>query len=168
MRVTEALSAALLALGSTVAAAHGDAPHERPPAAATAKEQKPWGIAGDARAVHRTLVIHMSDDMRFTPDRITVREGETLRLRLVNAGKMLHELVIGTREELDAHAALMQRFPGMQHDEPYMSHVAAGRRGEIVWHFNRRGEFDFACLIPGHYQAGMVGRITVMPRPSKE
>jgi plastocyanin len=27
--------------------------------------------------------------------------------------------------------------------------------------FNRPGEFDFACLIAGHYQAGMVGKITV-------
>lgn len=167
MRVIEGVLVAALSLAATPAGAHGDAPHAGA-RDASAKEQKPWGIAGDARAVRRTIVIRMSDDMRFTPDRITVREGETLRLTLVNAGRLLHELVIGTREELDAHAALMQRFPDMQHDEPYMSHVAAGRSGEIVWHFNRPGEFDFACLIPGHYQAGMVGKIAVTPRPRKE
>ena len=44
-----------------------------------------------------------------------------------------------------------------------MVHVAAGKSGEIVWTFNRAGEFDFACLIPGHFQAGMVGRIRVLP-----
>jgi uncharacterized cupredoxin-like copper-binding protein len=76
---------------------------------------------------------------------------------------MLHELVIGTRKELEEHAALMLKFPNMEHDEPYMSHVARGATGQIVWTFNRVGEFEFACLIPGHFQAGMVGTITVQP-----
>ncbi|WP_295638998.1 cupredoxin family protein [uncultured Methylibium sp.] len=168
MRGIEFLLAAVMLCAGTGALAHGDAAHGGQPPAAVAKEQKPWGIAGDAKAVRRTIRIRMSDDMRFTPDRIDVREGETVRLSLVNAGRMLHELVIGTKQELDAHAALMLRFPDMQHDEAYMAHVPAGRRGEIVWTFNRAGEFDFACLIAGHYQAGMVGRIVVTPSKTKE
>ena len=48
----------------------------------------------------------------------------------------------------------MVKFPNMEHDEPYMAHVAPGKTGEIVWTFNRAGDFDFACLIAGHYQAG--------------
>jgi len=47
-----------------------------------------------------------------------------------------------------------------------MAHVAPGKTGEIVWTFNRAGEFDFACLIPGHYDAGMVGKIKVVPAPN--
>jgi uncharacterized cupredoxin-like copper-binding protein len=78
-----------------------------------------------------------------------------------NTGKGLHELVIGTKPELDAHAALMVKFPDMQHDEPYMAHVAPGKTSELIWTFNRPGTFDFACLIAGHYQAGMVGTIQV-------
>ncbi len=128
------------------------------------KEQKAWGIAGDAKAVVRTIEVSMGDSMRFTPALIEVREGETLRLVHRNRGKQLHEFVLGTREELEAHAALMLKFPGMEHDEPYMAHVAAGRRSEMVWTFDRAGEFEFACLIPGHYQAGMVGKIKVTPR----
>jgi uncharacterized cupredoxin-like copper-binding protein len=81
-----------------------------------------------------------------------------------NTGRVLHEFVIGTKKELDEHAALMLRFPDMEHDEPYMAHVGAGKVGTIVWTFNRAGEFDFACLIAGHYQAGMVGRIVVTPK----
>jgi uncharacterized cupredoxin-like copper-binding protein len=69
--------------------------------------------------------------------------------------------VLGTREELDAHAALMVKFPGIEHDEPYMAHVPPGKTGEIIWTFNRAGDFDFACLIAGHYQAGMVGKVKV-------
>jgi uncharacterized cupredoxin-like copper-binding protein len=159
-------TAALAALASAALPAfgHGDQAHGATPGTAVRKEQKPWGIAGDARDAMRTIDIRMSDAMRFTPDLIEVREGETVRLRVRNAGKLLHELVIGTKPELDAHAALMARFPDMEHDEPYMAHVSPSRRGELVWRFNRAGEFDFACLVPGHYQAGMVGRIRVLPK----
>ncbi|WP_348703836.1 cupredoxin domain-containing protein, partial [Acidovorax soli] len=116
------------------------------------------------QAVRRTITLRMNDDMRFTPSHIEVREGDTVRLRAENRGKVLHEIVLGTQAELAQHAQMMQKFPGMEHDEPHMAHVRAGRRGDIVWHFNRPGSFDFACLIPGHYQAGMTGTITVLPR----
>ena len=148
----------LLPLAAPHALAHGDA-HKKP--AAIKKEQKPWGIAGDARTVKRTIEIAMTDAMRFAPDRLTVRQGETVRLLIRNNGRMLHELVIGTQKELDEHAALMVKFPNMEHDEPYMAHVSPGKTGEIVWTFNRAGTFEFACLIAGHYSAGMVGTINV-------
>ncbi|HET8763519.1 MAG TPA: cupredoxin family protein [Gemmatimonadales bacterium] len=144
------------------AAAHGDG-HAGKNAAPVKKEQKVWGIAGDAKKVRRTIAITMGDNMRFAPDRIEVRRGETVKLVVTNHGKLLHELVLGTKKELEEHAALMEKFPGMEHDEPYMAHVGAGNTGELVWTFNRAGEFDFACLIPGHYQAGMVGKVIVRP-----
>ncbi len=125
------------------------------------KEQTDWGIAGDAKAAKRTVQITMLDSMRFSPDHITVKTGETIRLVVKNAGAIGHELVIGTQATLDAHAALMAKFPTMEHDEPYMAHVASKASGAIVWTFNRPGRFAFACLIPGHYQAGMVGTVTV-------
>jgi len=105
--------------------------------------------------------VRMNDDMRFAPERIEVKLGETIRFVHRNDGKTLHEFVIGTKQELDKHAAMMRKQPGMEHDEPYMAHVAAGKSAEMIWTFNRAGEFDFACLIPGHYEAGMVGKIIV-------
>ncbi len=157
------IMATLLAhsLGALAHTAHDSGHHA---AKAVVKEQKPWGIAGDAKDARRTIDIRMTDNMRFTPDRIEVREGETVRLRVVNAGKVMHELVIGTRQELQEHAALMRKFPNMEHDEPYMAHVSAGKSGALVWNFNRPGEFEFACLIPGHFEAGMVGKITVLAK----
>ena len=146
--------------GSGLAWSHGDPVHVGATAVVTT-EQKAWGVAGDASAAHRTIEVRMLDSMRFSPARIDVRRGETVRFVVRNEGRMLHEFVIGTRKENDAHAALMMKFPDMEHDEPYMAHVGPGQTGEIVWTFNRRGEFDFACLIAGHYQAGMVGRIVV-------
>lgn len=148
---------------STGAWAHGDEAHKKA-AGPARKEQKAWGIAGDARSVKRTIPVGMSDAMRFTPDTLTVRKGETVRFVFRNDGRQLHEFVLGTRKELDAHAALMMKFPGMEHDEPFMAHVPPGQTAEIIWTFNRAGEFDFACLIAGHYQAGMVGKITVAAR----
>ena len=153
--------AALAALAFAPAWGHGEKPDGH--AAPVVQEQQPWGIAGDAGAVTRTIEIRMTDDMRFSPDRIAVREGETVRFVVRNRGKLLHEMVIGTREALDRHAELMMKHPGMEHDEPHMVHVAAGRRGEMVWNFNRPGTFQFACLIAGHYQAGMTGTLVVAP-----
>jgi uncharacterized cupredoxin-like copper-binding protein len=118
---------------------------------------------GSTQEARRTIVITMSDSMRFAPDRIEVKQGETVKLVVRNAGKVLHELVLGTRKELEEHAALMLKFPNMEHDEPYMAHVPAGKTREVVWKFNRAGEFDFGCLVPGHYGAGMVGKVIVAP-----
>ena len=124
-------------------------------------EQKDWGIAGVAKAATRTLTVTMLDTMRFSPDVLDVKVGETIKLVVKNTGKVQHELVIGTKTELDTHAALMVTFPDMAHDEPYMAHVSPQKTSQLIWTFNRAGEFDFACLINGHYQSGMVGKIRV-------
>lgn len=159
MTTPSVLALALLVAAGSVAA-HGDAEQPGRPARPT-HEQKAWGIAGDSRAAKRTIEVTISDRMRFSPDSITVRRGETVRFLLRNEGRQPHEFVLGTKQDLDEHAALMAKFPDMQHDEPYMAHVQGGQTAEIVWTFNRAGEFDFGCLIPGHYQAGMVGRVVV-------
>jgi uncharacterized cupredoxin-like copper-binding protein len=159
MKTLHTLLLAALAAAAGPAVAHGDQ-HAKKPAAAV-KEQKDWGIAGDAKDVKRTIEVKMLDAMRFAPDRIEVKQGETIRFVHRNVGKQMHEFVIGTKAENDAHAELMKKHPGMEHGEPYMAHVPGGKTGQIIWTFNRPGEFEFACLIPGHYQAGMVGKIKV-------
>lgn len=153
--------AVTLALGvlSPAALAHGESQGgER---SAMPPEQKAWGIGATEDQVDRELVIRMDDNMRFTPDHFEVEEGETLKLVIRNEGQMLHELVLGSAEELEEHAALMAQFPGMEHDEPYMAHVDPGDTQTLIWTFNRAGRFEFACLLPGHFQAGMVGGLDV-------
>jgi uncharacterized cupredoxin-like copper-binding protein len=160
-----ALNTFILSLGLLslpLAQAHAPAAHQNHQAKSAAPaEQKDWGIAGDPKKATRTIDIRMTDDMRFAPKTIQVKLGETVRLVAVNAGKVLHEIVIGTPQELKAHAEMMKKHPGMEHEEPYMAHVDPGQKGTIVWTFNRAGSFEFACLIPGHFEAGMIGRITV-------
>lgn len=166
MNFLTTITAAALLAGALPALAH-EARMESHKAAPAAKEQQAWGIAGDARAVMRTIEVAMTDNMRFTPDRIEVRQGETVKLVVKNGGKMLHELVLGTKQALDSHAQMMVKFPGMEHDEPHMVHVKPAKSEPLVWNFNRAGEFQFACLIPGHYQAGMVGTVVVRPSPQQ-
>lgn len=161
-----ALLAGWLGSGVSAAWAHGNQPHageSRSAEKAVDAEQTAWGIAGLPGQVTHTITLDMTDAMRFSPDRIVVKEGDTVRLIVRNTGRMLHEVVIGTPDALAEHAALMARFPGMEHDAPHMAHVSPGKQAEIIWRFNRAGTFEFACLIAGHYEAGMRGSIVVTP-----
>ena len=157
---TLALAVALLGSAGT-AHAHGDEKHRARTFDPATAEQKPFGIAADQRKATRTMTIAMNDTMHFAPNVITLRKGETVRFVVRNQVKLLHELVLGTPEELARHAEQMRKFPDMEHDEPHMVHVMPGKSGDLVWTFNQPGEFDFACLVGGHYEAGMKGRIIV-------
>lgn len=117
------------------------------------------GRPGDPAQVVRTIDVSMDDSMRFNPDRISVKAGETVRFFVKNFGKMPHEMVIGSREELQEHAAMMRSMPNMQHSDPGMLRLEPGQRGGIVWHFDKPGAVKFACLVPGHMEAGMTGTI---------
>jgi uncharacterized cupredoxin-like copper-binding protein len=158
-----ALSFVIASAASPMAWAHGTESHEaRGPNLDPVTT--PFGQTGDPKRVSRTIQVDMADTMRFVPDALTVRQGETVRFVVRNAGKVLHEMVIGSEADLKAHAEMMRKHPTMEHDAPYMAHVAAGKRGEMVWQFTQVGEFKFACLIPGHFEAGMVGTIQVVAR----
>jgi uncharacterized cupredoxin-like copper-binding protein len=119
------------------------------------------GKAGDPAKVSRTIAMSMDDNMRFTPSQVSVKAGETVRFFVKNSGKMAHEMVIGSMAELKSHAAMMLQMPGMKHAESNMITLQAGQRGGIVWQFDTAGEVDFACLLPGHMEAGMVGKVAV-------
>ena len=119
------------------------------------------GRPGDPAKVSRTVEVTLDDSMRFTPDNISVKAGETIRFFVRNAGKIQHEMVLGTMDELKEHAEMMKQMPGMQHAEPNMITLKPGQRGGIVWQFDKAGTVDFACLVPGHMEAGMVGKVMV-------
>ena len=126
-----------------------------------ASEETEIGQAGDANAVTRTIKVAMRDQMRFSPSHITVKQGETIRFAVANTGTVKHELMLGTALEIKEHNALMKKNPEMEHDEPSQVSVPPGGSGEIIWTFTKAGKVDFACLMPGHYDAGMRGQILV-------
>ena len=151
-----------LGLASPLAWPHDDGAHKsKAQRSVAANEERAFGRGGDPRNVSRIVRIEMSDSMRYSPAEIAIKRGETVRFEATNAGKLMHEIVLGTMNELKEHAALMKRHPGMEHDEPHMAHVAPGKTERLVWQFTKAGEFFYACLMPGHFEAGMFGRIVV-------
>ena len=121
------------------------------------------GEAGKASDIRRTVLIEMRDTMRFFPSSLSVQQGQTVRFVVKNVGRLKHEFVLGTKQDLEAHHALMKKSPEMEHDEDNMLRLAPGQSGELLWKFTQSGVVHLACLIPGHYEAGMRGKIAVAP-----
>ncbi|MEC5409426.1 cupredoxin family protein [Paraburkholderia sp. MPAMCS5] len=119
------------------------------------------GTPGDAKNATRTITVTMRDSMRFEPPKIIVRKSETIRFVVTNAGKVRHEMTLGSKQELKEHAGMMREMPDMTHQDANSVTVGPGQTGDLVWRFTRTGTFEFACLEPGHPEAGMKGTITV-------
>ena len=123
------------------------------------------GEAGDKAKVTQTIRISMkeTDDgkMVFTPSSFKVRKGQTIRFAIKNAGELDHEFVLDLEDKVIEHKAVMEKFPEMEHDDPNAIRLASGKSGEIIWKFTNDGTFMIACLVPGHFDAGMHGNVTV-------
>ncbi len=122
------------------------------------------GEPGDPKARNiRTIEIAMTDQMRFKPAQINISKGQTVKFVVKNTGEVKHEFVLGTEDELTKHAAVMEKFPEMEHDDPNAVSVEPGKTAQFVWRFTKAGTWDigFACLLPGHFGSGMKGKITV-------
>jgi len=117
-----------------------------------------------ALVVSRSIAVRMDDQMRFTPSQLEVQAGETIRFVVHNAGRTAHEMVLGSDEEIRAHAQAMQQGAAHGHHSHGTGaaiELEAGQTGELVVRFERAGRWQIACLIPGHYEAGMRGTLEV-------
>jgi uncharacterized cupredoxin-like copper-binding protein len=142
---------------------HGDASGKKAAKTPTKSvEEKTFGKPGDPKKVTHTINIDMRDELVYLPNGLRLKAGATVRFVVKNSGRIMHELVLGTMEELKQHSELMRKHPGMEHDEPYMAHVPPGKTQTIVWQFTRPGAFYYGCLVPGHFEAGMVGIVRVL------
>lgn len=156
LTLTAGLSALLLTTGLAFAGP-GAAGHSHGKEAA-------YGKPGDSRKPARLVQVTMREadgKMLFFPDKVEVKKGEQVRFKLVNNGEVDHEFVLATVDENRKHAIQMQKNPDMEHDDPNAARLAPKKNGEIVWQFTKAGEFEFACLIPGHLESGMRGTIVV-------
>ena len=118
----------------------------------------------DPKRPARIIVVTMRErngEMVFIPNRFEIRRGEQIRFKLRNSGALEHEFVLATAEENRKHLEEMMKNPDMEHDDPNAKRLKPGASGEILWHFTKAGEFDIACLIPGHRQAGMHATVIV-------
>lgn len=122
------------------------------------------GEPGDPKKPSRTVKISMIEDgkkMLFEPAVVEVRRGEQIRFVLSNDGTEDHEFMLASKADNRKHAAVMKKFPKMEHDDPNAKRLSPFNSGELVWRFTKRGEFEYACLIPGHLEAGMHGKVIV-------
>jgi uncharacterized cupredoxin-like copper-binding protein len=153
-----AFATAFTALSAFGAAADpGHAGHDH--AAETA-----YGRPGVPAKGGRTIQVVMKETdsgMAFTPEHITVRKGEQVQFVLRNGGELEHELVIGTVEANNEHAQAMAAHPDMAHEDPNAKRLGPKTSGVLRWQFTQAGTFEYACLIPGHREAGMVGTVVV-------
>lgn len=123
------------------------------------------GKPGDAKKkIARTIEITAREaegKMTYTPDKIEVRRGEQIRFVIKNEGELAHEFLLDSFEGNAKHKVQMEKNPEMEHDDPNGKRLEPKKTGEIIWLFDKAGTFEFACLIPGHYEAGMKGVVTV-------
>jgi uncharacterized cupredoxin-like copper-binding protein len=129
------------------------------------REKMTIGQPGMAAKADRTIRIGMMENkdgsMAFDPVSVAVKKGETVRLTLINEGEYDHEFVMDTHEQVMEHKAGMERLPDMEHADLNAIRISPQGKGEIVWTFTNSGQFEFACLIPGHYDLGMRGSLEV-------
>ena len=122
------------------------------------------GEPGNPRQPAKTVQVTMGEfdgKMLFVPARIEVRKGEQIKFVLRNNGELEHEFVLASTADNLRHAEEMKKNPNMAHEEPNGREVDPKKTGEMIWKFTKAGEFEYACLIPGHREAGMIGTILV-------
>ena len=127
-------------------------------------EETAYGMPGNPKKKSRIVRVLMKEGegtMSFEPDIVNVKKGEQIRFKIKNVGHLDHELVIATLEENLKHAKEMEKYPDMEHVDPNAKRLKPSASGEILWRFTKAGEFDMSCLIPGHREAGMTGKVIV-------
>lgn len=158
------LVAALLSVPALAAGEHaGDHSEAVNPHAGHDMQAMTLGHPGQAAAATRTIRIDADDTLRFAPNHVEVKQGETIRFIVTNKGQTKHEFALGSAEMLAEHAKQMQSNPGMVHgDMPTMGMLtlAPGESKTLIWRFTRTGEIQFGCNVPGHYPT-MAGTLRV-------
>lgn len=122
------------------------------------------GEPGDAKKPARIVQVTMGKSdgkMTFTPDKVEVRKDEQIKFVLRNNGELDHEFILANTADNLKHAEAMKKNPDMEHDDPNGTRLVPKKTGEMVWKFTKRGTFEYACLIPGHREAGMIGTVIV-------
>lgn len=122
------------------------------------------GEPGDPKKSSRTVEVIMSEGsgtMTYAPAEIDVKKGEQIKLVVKNAGALKHEFFLDSFDHNAHHKIEMQKNPEMEHDDPNAQSVEPDKQVEVLWKFSKAGTFEFACLIPGHYEAGMHGKVVV-------
>ena len=125
------------------------------------------GAPGDPKKPFRVVEVRATEGngtMAFDPPKIVVEQGEQIKFVIRNSGELAHEFMLDSFEANKKHAIAMQKNPEMEHDDPNGKRVETKKEADLIWRFTKRGTFEYACLIPGHYEAGMKGVVEVVAK----
>ena len=151
------------------------------PSFAFAGSMKNIGEKGKHSDVTRTITIKMHDNY-YEPAEINVKKDETIKFIVINAGELVHEFNIATKEMHIKHQPEMMmlveneillsdkvdkdKMKQMAKNNPSMGHshsnsvlLSPGEKGELVWKFSNKAKIEAACNVPGHYEDGMIAKI---------
>ncbi len=155
MKSLSLIVAALMSASAAFAGGTGEHSHD----------EMEVGRPGIETEVTRTINVRMYEtedgEYLYEPRDLAIKAGETIRFVIVNDGESPHEFVLDTMPKNEEHKALMEKFPEMEHEDPNAVRLEPGKEGTIIWTFENSGDFEFACLIPGHYEAGMFTPVAV-------
>ena len=140
------------------------------------------GEKGKLSEVNRTVEIKMYDNY-FEPNEIKIKKGETIKFIVSNYGELVHEFNISTKEMHIKHQAEMmkmvenqilladkidkKKMKEMAKKDHSMAHshsnsvlLEPNQSAELIWKFSANTDLEAACNVPGHYQAGMIAKIS--------
>jgi uncharacterized cupredoxin-like copper-binding protein len=121
-----------------------------------------FGRPAEVDTADRTVHVSMFDTFRYQPEAVSVELNETIAFEVTNEGELPHEFVLGNhafqKDHEDEMSGMGDELPP---DEPYAIGVNPGETKSLAWTFSEQGTFEYACHVVGHYDAGMVGTISV-------
>lgn len=164
--ITGTIIVSLVLLGSGVEAhaanGLGKQPHSK---AYDHPDHQPIGKPGDKALISQSIPVSTIETatgaMLFDPDVINIEHGSVVRFVIKNTGVLDHEFFLGSFEEIEEHRQWMRAHPDMPHDDPNAVKIPSGQTAEMVWEFSNITNLEFACLLPGHREAGMWGVLLV-------
>ena len=147
-----------------------------------AGSMKAIGVKGNEENVDRVIKVLMYDNY-YQPNNFKIKKNETIKFVVENKGELVHEFNIATKAMHLKHQPEMmmmveneillsdkvdeEKMKQMAKKNPAMGHshsnsilLSPGEKGELVWKFNNKVKIEAACNVPGHYEVGMIAKIT--------
>ena len=141
------------------------------------------GSKGDETDVTRVIKVVMYDNY-YEPSSFQIKEGETIKFEVENAGMLVHEFNIANKmmhmkhqpemikmaengillafsidKEKMKKMAKMDKSMGHSHSNSVL--LEPKQKGDIIWKFDNAINIEIACNVPGHYQAGMIAKANI-------